>query len=248
MARFLMGDVEAWQEQTRASRAAANALPFPSGAFTLAGFLTFEVWMHIELGFTDAVPALLDELDEISARHGFDQWSIVSATQREVFDGLQAAERGADPADLVRRANLLGGYLAMWKTMDTWVFLTYYTSCQGQLYAAAGERELARATYEESLAIGRQTQMRFYDAETLRHLAAVQDEPAEGVRLLREAIALAQEQGGLLNELRSTMDLYRATGDAAPLSSTVEWFTATSSYPTLDAARVLLGGAARPPR
>jgi class 3 adenylate cyclase/tetratricopeptide (TPR) repeat protein len=248
MARFLMGDVEAWQEQIRASRAAANALPFPSGAFTLAGFLTFEVWMHIELGFTDAVPALLDELDEISARHGFDQWSIVSATQREVFDGLQAAERGADPADLVRRANLLGGYLAMWKTMDTWVFLTYYTSCQGRLYAAAGERELARATYEESLAIGRQTQMRFYDAETLRHLAAVQDEPAEGVRLLHEAIALAQEQGGLLNELRSTMDLYRATGDAAPLRSTVERFTATSSYPTLDAARALLGGAARPPR
>ena len=28
-----------------ASRSAAIALPFPTGAFTLAGFITFEVWI-----------------------------------------------------------------------------------------------------------------------------------------------------------------------------------------------------------
>jgi tetratricopeptide (TPR) repeat protein len=247
MCRFLMGDIDGWEQQALASRAAANALPFPSGAFTLAGFITFEVWMNLELCFTEAVPALLDEIEEISARHGFDQWAIVSATQREVFDGLRAAEAGADPAELLRRANLLGGYLAMWKTMETWVFLTYYTTCQGRLYAAAGERALARATYEESLAIGERTQMRFYDAETLRFLAAVQDDPAAEVRLLRDAIQLAQEQGCLLNELRSMIDLFRATGDADALRDAVERFTTRSSYPVLDEARALLSGSAHPP-
>ena len=129
------GSTSAW------SGPEAIALPFPTGAFTLAGFITFEVWMHVELGLDDGVLTLLDEIDEISARHGFDQWAIVASTQREVSNALRAIDRGDDPAEILRLGHTLGGYLAMWKTMDQWVFLTYYTTCQGRLFAEAGERE-----------------------------------------------------------------------------------------------------------
>ena len=140
---------------------------------------------------------LLDELDEISARHGFDQWAIVASTSA---GGLQRATGPSTEAPTQPRssglAHTLGGYLAMWKTMDQWVFLTYYTTCQGQLFAAAGERRAGPATFEDSLAIGERTQMRFYDAETLRHLALVQDDPAERLAMLQaRPRAALSEQG-----------------------------------------------------
>ena len=62
-------------------------------------------------------------------------------------------ERGADPAEIVAHAHTLGGYLNMWKMVDQWVFTTYYTTVQGRLFAAAGERELVRATFTDSLEI-----------------------------------------------------------------------------------------------
>ncbi len=240
MARFLMGDVAGWREHVRASRSAAMALPFPTGAFTLAGFITFEVWMHVELGLDDGVLALLDEIDEISARHGFDQWAIVASTQREVSNALRAIDRGDDPAEILRLGHTLGGYLAMWKTMDQWVFLTYYTTCQGRLFAAAGERGLARATFEESLAIGERTGMRFYDAETLRHLAGVQDDPAERLAMLDAALELASEQKVAFIALRVAADLHRETGDDARLRDVVAQFPESASYAALDLARVLV--------
>ena len=240
MARFLMGDVAGWREHVRASRSAAIALPFPTGAFTLAGFITFEVWMHVELGLDDGVLTLLDEIDEISARHGFDQWAIVASTQREVSNALRAIDRGDDPAEILRLGHTLGGYLAMWKTMDQWVFLTYYTTCQGRLFAAAGERELARATFEESLAIGERTGMRFYDAETLRHLAGLQDDPAERLAMLEAALELASEQEVAFIALRVAADLHRETGDDARLRDVVAQFPESASYAALDLARVLV--------
>ena len=243
--RFLMGDTVGFDIQARSSRAAANALPFPTGAFTLAGLLTFEVWMYGELERFDDVPALLDEIDEISARHGFDQWAIVSATAREVFAAGEAVRRGADAADIVRAAHTLGGYLAMWKTMDQWVFLTYYTTYQGALFAAAGELELARATFEESLAIGERTRMRFYDSETLRQLAAVQEDPTERGATLRAALDLARTQGVAFIELRIAEDLRRETGDPEPLRIAVGRFAESASYAALDAARARVDEGAR---
>jgi hypothetical protein len=247
VARFLMGDVAGWDVQARSSRAAANALPFPTGAFTLAGLITFEVWMNIELGLLDAVPLLLDEIDEISARHGFDQWSIVSATQREVYTAMRAAQEGATPEETTRAAHTLGGYLAMWKTMDQWVFLTYYTTCQGTLFAAAGELELARAAFLESLAIGERTRMRFYDSETLRQLAAVQGDPAARRATLHAALDLARTQGIAFIELRIATDLHRETGDDEPLRAAVGRFPESASYAALDEARALVDEPARPP-
>jgi tetratricopeptide (TPR) repeat protein len=240
LARFLMGDVSGWDAQARSSRATANAVPFPTGAFTLAGLIAFEVWMHSELGLLDAIPGLVDEIEEISSRHGFDQWSIVAATQRELFTALVAVREGSDPETIARYGHTLGGYLAMWKTMDQWVFLTYYTTFQGILFAAAGERELARAAFEESLAISERTGMGFYDAETLRHLAAVTDDPLERVATLRAAIARAQEQGGAFFELRAAADLHRETGDSQPLREAVERFPESASYEALDLARALV--------
>src|ERR1043165_6148999 len=99
----------------------------------------------------------------------------------------------------------------MWKMFDQWVFTTYYTMVAGKLFAAAGEPTLARAAYEESLAIGERTRMRFYDAETLRALALLEDDHDARVAGLRSAVELAQSQHAVMFELRAANDLYRET-------------------------------------
>jgi hypothetical protein len=154
---------------------------------------------------------------------------------------LRAVAEGAEPSEIARCAHTLGGYVAMWKMVDQWVFLTYYTTMKGILFAAAGERELAREAFEDSLEIGVRTQMRFYDTETLRHLAGVTDDPARRVELLREAIALADRQHTALFGLRAATDLFQETSDDAPLRAALARFPADATYGLLDQARSLIG-------
>ena len=46
---------------------------------------------------------------------------------------------------------------SVWKSIDQWVFTTYYITAQGILHAAAGETELALAAYQEALDIAART-------------------------------------------------------------------------------------------
>ena len=242
IARFFQGDIIGWRAQMRSATAVASALPFPQGAFSYAGMLSFEVFLAVELGLLEDVERVLDELEEISARYGFDQWAIVATTARQTFGGSQAIERGADPSEILAYANTLGGYLNMWKMVDQWVFTTYYTTMQAQLYAAAGERDLALAAYDESLAIGERTRMRFYDAETLRLRALLHEDPVDRIAGLRAALDLALSQHAVMFELRITHDLHRETGDDGPLRVAVAKFPPSASFGLLDATRNLVSG------
>lgn len=239
-ARLVRGDIEEARSEFPIARRVAASLPFPQGAFSLAGHLSFEVWVLAEAGDLDGAERSLLELTSISEDHGFDQWSIVAMTQQSVLAGLRQLDSAhPDPAVLSLHAATIGGHLMMWKLVDTWVFVPYYTTMQGVLHRAAGERDQAEAAFAESLAIGARTGMRFYDAETLRHLAALRDDPDDVALGLREAHDLAIGQGGCLFELRAAIDLARATGELDPLDTCVSALGA-QSFPELDQARHLL--------
>lgn len=240
--RYVMGDVPGALAQLEAGPGYARSLPFPAGPFTLCGMLTLEAWVHIELRELERAGAALAEIEELSDRHGFDQWRIVAMTQRTVIEGLRCAMgRPDDAAAIAQQAAMLGAQVSMWKLADTWVFVTYYTTMRGVLHAAAGQTDEARAAFEESLAISRQTGMAFYDPETLRQLALLEADPDRRGEGLRRAIDLAEEQSALLYAVRAALDLVDATGDARPLEAAVARADASASFAELDRARVLLG-------
>jgi tetratricopeptide (TPR) repeat protein len=244
MARLVTGDSDGAWTQMSAARRVAAALAFPQGAFSLAAHLSFEVVLRAEVGELDAASISLDELGEVSERHGFDQWSIVAMTQRTMLSGLQALRGDADDRATVLSgaAASIGGNLMMWKMVDTWVFVPYYTTMQGVFHAGAGETDLADAVFAESLAIAERTGMRFYDAETLRLRAALRTEPEAKAAGLVEAIELARSQTAALYEVRAAVDLADLTGDTEPIRSALGRFQPNASYPELGAARARLSG------
>ncbi|MEY2397614.1 MAG: hypothetical protein QOJ00_788, partial [Actinomycetota bacterium] len=236
------GDVGRVEQVVGNARTICGALPFPRGPFTLSSLLTLEAWIYVELGDFDSGMRVVDEIVEVSARYGFDSWAIVGATQRQVFEGLRILADGAaadNQRNLSALALTIGSYMAMWKMIDQWVFVTYYTTIQGVLHAAAGEPELARAAYDEASAIAARTGMYFYEAETLRHTARLETAVAARTERLRDALALAREQGSVLYELHAAADLAEL-GGVDDLAVAVAKFAPGVSFPALDAARDLL--------
>jgi class 3 adenylate cyclase/tetratricopeptide (TPR) repeat protein len=240
--RVPMGDPSRLEQAFAAARQATAPLPFPQGPFTHAGWLSFDVWMHLEVGDIDAAQASHEEMLEVAARYGFDQWTMVAATQAEVIRAYRhlpgATEE--DRAVLAGCAGTIGIYLNMWKMVDTYVAITYYLTLQGRFLAAAGDRDGARACLEESLSIAARTGQRLYDVEALRHLANLQDDPAGRAHGLRTAIELAHAQGAYMYGVRAAVDLHDATGELEPLTALLALIPESSSYPELDAARALV--------
>lgn len=243
MAAMQAGDVARIERLIDIARRMCAALPFPRGAYTLAAFLVGESWLRVELDDYDNAMRIVDEIVELSTRYGFDSWAIVAATQQQVFEGLRLIYEGradSHQRELSGLAATVGTYMSMWKSMEQWVFVTYYTTVQGILHAAAGEKDLALAAYEEARAIAKRTGMYFYEAETIRHLARLQPTPDEQEQKCREALALAQQQGSLLYELHAALDLAWLTDDVTDLAQIVPRFAATVSFPALEAARDLV--------
>jgi class 3 adenylate cyclase len=237
---FSAGHVAASERRLEIGREAAARLPFPNGAFSLAGHLSLEVWLAAELGDDQLVGSAMRRIVDLSTRHGFDQWAIVAATAGQVWEGLKAARAGDGPA-ASQAAHALGGHLMMWKLVDQWVFLTYYLTMQGVLHAAGGEADLARAALEEAMELSARTGMAFYEVETRRHLAALIDEPQEREVALREALALARRQGNAIFELRVAHDLERLTGDLDPTRVALSRIDRDTRFDLVAQARALVG-------
>ena len=243
--RVLMGDPSGRPRAAEAGHLVLAALPFPQGPFTHCGWLCFEVWMCLEVDDLEGAQASLDELVELSARYGFDQWAILATTQHEVLAGhrlLAGDLTDEDRSALAAHAATLGLHLGMWKLIDQWVAITLYITVQGRFSAAAGDREAARACFEEALAIGARTGMRFYDPEALRHLANLQDSHEGRLEGLRTAFDAARAHGAGMFEVRAALDLHSLTGDLGPLADALTRIPAAATYPELEAARALVAG------
>jgi tetratricopeptide (TPR) repeat protein len=208
LARFMMADVPGAAESLARGRAVAAALDFPQAPWSAAYANWLGSWMWIEAGRLDLAEEALDDLHFSSARHGFDSWELIAATQTAVLDASSALRSGSrDPAELSDHAEAISAYVELWQALGLRVFLPFYLTTIGALLAASGEVEPARRRFEESLRLGAETGMRFYDAETMRLSAHLAPGREDVISRLREALRLADAQAARPFELRIALDL-----------------------------------------
>jgi len=168
--------------------------------------------MWMEQGRFDRAGQALADLHASSARHGFDSWELVAATQDAALDGLRAMRSPPATDELADHAEVLGAFVELWLALGLKVLLPFSITIRGALLAATGDFDEARARYDESLALAAETGMHFYDAETMRrvaHLAGDRDQTLSG---LRDALSLARSQGARPFELRIALDLRELEG------------------------------------
>ena len=106
--------------------------------------------------------------------------------------------------------------------------------------------ELARATFEESLAIGERTRMRFYDAETLRQPRAARGRPGRPRAGLQAALDLARSQDAAISSCASPTTSIARPATTAPLRAAVAKFPDVGVVRALDLARELVAPGAEP--
>ena len=94
MAAMSWGDLSQADALLAKARQRLADAGFPRGPFTLVANLSFHSWWNVELGNFDEAARVVDEMGEVCARHGFDSWGVVAATQRQVFDGLRIVHEG----------------------------------------------------------------------------------------------------------------------------------------------------------
>ena len=216
IARFMAGDVAAADRPLDEVVAAGESMDFPRGPWSANYARWLGGWMWMEEGRFDLAGTALADLHSSSARHGFDNWEVVAATQEAALDGLRAMSSTlGETTSLAEHAEVLGAFIDLWLMLGLKVLLPFYMTTHGALLAAAGDVEGAQARYDESLALAADTGMRFYDAETMRRIAGLVPNREQAVSELHAALELARAQGARPFELRIALDLHELLGGDA---------------------------------
>jgi class 3 adenylate cyclase len=240
LARFMGGDPTGSAAQLAAARRVAAGLRFPQGPFSLGLSLSYGIWVAVEQADFERADATCKELAELAERHAFDSWAFIGATQRASLEGTRALDAGAlGPHDLVVHAQTVASFVGAWYALGQLVFLTPLITLTGALYAAAGQHDEAAARYDESLALAEQTGMHFYDAETRRCAAHLEDDREQRSKALIVAHEQALSQGAVPFALRIARDLHELDGAPARprLKAAIDAFAPGASSPDLAAAK-----------
>ena len=209
IAQFMAGDVAEADRPLDEAIAAGDSMDFPRGPWSANYARWLGSWMWMEEGRFDLAGEALTDLHSSSARHGFDNWEVVAATQDAALDGLRAMRsQPSETAALADHAEVLGAFIELWQMLGLKVLLPFSITTHGALLAAAGDAEGARVCYDESLALAGETGMRFYDAETMRRIAHLAPDRDQTVLGLRAALELARSQRARPFELRIALDLH----------------------------------------
>lgn len=209
LARFMVGDVGGAEESLDRSMNRCDRLEFPQGPWSAAYADWLASWMSIEAEQLDRAEDLVARINTTSARHGFDNWELIGATHMAALAGARLLHSGSDDARaLVHQGEVVAGMVELWEAVGLRVFLTFYMTTAGALFAAAGEGEQARQHYDGALALADQTGMHFYDAETNRRIAQLESEPEAQIAGLRNALEIARSQGARPFELRISRELH----------------------------------------
>jgi class 3 adenylate cyclase len=208
IALFMRGDSAEADKPLHGAIAAGDAMDFPRGPWSANYARWLGSWMWMEEERFDLAGEALAGLHGSSARHGFDNWELVAATQDAALDGLRALKSmPSDATALADHAEVLGAFIELWQALGLRVLLPFSITTQGALLAAAGDGEGARMRYDESLALAGETGMRFYDAETMRRIAHLAPDRDQAVSELGAALELARAQGARPFESRIARDL-----------------------------------------
>jgi len=240
LAQFMAADVAGAGESLARAGVLAAALDFPQGPWSAAYAKWLGSWMWIEAGRLDLAEGAIDELGSLSARHGFDNWELIRATQSAALGAIAALRSGtSDAAALAERADSLKAIIEFWQALELRVFLPFYLTTIGALLTASGDLEGAGQRYEESLQLAAQTGMRFYDAETARRVAHLAPDRESEISALQAALELARSQAARPFELRIALDLHERLGEDArlPLERAMRSFGEGSTTVELEQAR-----------
>jgi class 3 adenylate cyclase/tetratricopeptide (TPR) repeat protein len=244
MSRFMEGDLAGAEAAFGQTRRRCEMLTFPHGMFSLAYGKSLEIWMRIEAGELDRAAELAAELADLGKQHGFDEWVMVAATQDATVRSVAAlANDKSHPAMLQALIETMTVVVQTWRAYDLKVFLMCYDAVLARLLSAAGQQDAARDRVRIALEMADETGMHFYDSELLRIRAHISDDPEACHSGLRDAVALAREQGAAIFELRAAADDFELVGESARavLADAVGRFPPEQSWPELTRARALLG-------
>ncbi|HEX2041502.1 MAG TPA: hypothetical protein VHF24_02590, partial [Acidimicrobiales bacterium] len=208
----LMGD------QRRAQELAETALTFAdrlSQDFTTVHALLFDAWTAAWAGDFQRARRRAEEAVEFAEAKGFALYSGLA----RVYFGWAQAELG----ELEIGAKQIRDGLAAMEGTGAWMLHTFFLALLAEAQWRAGRPDQALVSVEEALKLVETTGERFYEAELHRLrgelvLVLSPQEVAQSEREMLEALALAQDQGAGMLELR-VADSLRRLGARTPDSS-----------------------------
>ncbi|MGH3558251.1 MAG: ATP-binding protein, partial [Mycobacterium sp.] len=243
LSRFVQGDLVGAEAELAQSERRCQQVGFPHGTFSLCYLRSLETWIRIEAGQLDVAAERARDLAHLAKQYGFDEWTLVAATQRATVRALTALSRDSAADILQQHVETMTGFVDAWRAIELKIFLMCYDSVLARLLTAVGRPDAARARVDSALELADETLLHFYDGELLRVRAHTFDDPDARHAGLREAVELARHQGATIFELRVAADDFELTGTPAraALVEAVGRFPPEQSWPELARARALLG-------
>jgi class 3 adenylate cyclase/tetratricopeptide (TPR) repeat protein len=241
--RFVQGDLRGAEQALMRAETRSQEAAFPHSAFSLCYARSIQALLGIESGDRARGEALATELITLGRQYDFDEWVMVGWSLQSAARALQALDADeVDPAALANHVNTMMTVVQTWRAFEIKTWRACYDALLAWLLIFSGELEAARNCLDEALEMGRDTWIQFYDAELLRLRGHTFNDEKTRHQHFRDAVALAQSQGGQLFELRAAADDFILMGEPAraALNEAVSRFPADQSWPELDRVRALL--------
>jgi hypothetical protein len=242
---LVRGDLAAAEDGLARSAGVADTVDFPDGPYLRTYTRSMEVWLCIEAGLLDRAATVAATLITESERHGFEMWRLVGVAWQTAISALVAVGTGEQATTI----KTLASSLEELRSIGVNILTTIYDGILGRVLLAAGQAEAARDRLNFGLALARDTDMHFYDAELLRLRAQTFDDPAARQAEINSALELSRRQNATLFELRAALDDFelRGTAASAAVADAAKRIPADSGWPEMVRARAALAESAHGP-
>ena len=240
---LVRGDVTKAEAELALSAHRAKGLGFPQGPYMHAYIRSMDTWLRIEAGQLDRAGVLAADIVGEAVRYGLDMWPLVGSTWQAAMGALAALDVDrVDPTALGAHTATLATHLDTLRTLEVNMYTTVFDAVLGRLLTAAGRPQEARERLDVGLKLGRDTGMRFYDAELLRLRAHTHTDPDVRRADLTAALELARRQGAILFELRAALEDFELRGRpaCAALATALSRMPCESTMPEAAMARAAL--------
>ncbi|MGP4056888.1 ATP-binding protein [Mycobacterium sp. 4D054] len=241
--RFVQGDLDGAEDALKLMEARSLAVGFPKGAFSLCYGRSIEALVRSESGQPAVCADLASGLVSLAKQYDFDEWVMVGWSQQSSGLAMAALADGrTDRAVLEPHIETMRTVVRTWRAFEVMTFLAMSDAVLARLLIAVGDLDEARECLDVSLKMGQDTWIQFYDAELLRLRAQTFPDQQARHEQLRSSLELARRQGSHLLGLRSAIDDFVLTGDAArhALRDALQRLPEDSALPEVSRARTLL--------
>jgi predicted ATPase/DNA-binding XRE family transcriptional regulator len=206
--------------------------------------LTYAAWLYQFRQESAAVHALTEAAIALCTKHGIMLYLMVATILR----GWALAENEQAEEGITQIRQGLTGFLAT----GAYIFRPYFLILLAEAYEKRGQAVEGLMALEEALAMADRGEERLYEAWVYQLkgellLQAETQAEAKAETCFHQAIAIAQQQGAKLLELRATMSLaslWQKQGRVAEaqqrLTEIYQWFTEGFDTMDLQQARLLL--------